>query len=134
VAWGGALYSVPDLKITFSDGNRDLVLRYSSHTIQGISLSIVLKDIALNVYVTLEYRIDPATGILCRSAVVENRTRAPFTIEQARSATWNLPQATDYQLRYLTGRWAGEWDLQQQAMHPGKTILESRRGSNRKPE
>jgi alpha-galactosidase len=35
----------------------------------------------------------------------------------------------DYQLRYLTGRWAGEWDLQQQAMHPGKIVLESRRGS-----
>jgi len=27
VAWGGGLYVVPDLKITFPDGNRDLVLR-----------------------------------------------------------------------------------------------------------
>jgi alpha-galactosidase len=45
VGWGGALYSVPDLKITFPDGNRDLVMRYASHTIQGDSLSIVLKDI-----------------------------------------------------------------------------------------
>ena len=35
VAWGGALYSVPDLKITFPDGNRDLVLHYVSYTIQG---------------------------------------------------------------------------------------------------
>jgi alpha-galactosidase len=29
----------------------------------------------------------------------------------------------------LTGRWAGEWNLQRQAIHPGKTVLESRRGS-----
>jgi alpha-galactosidase len=129
VAWGGALYSTPDLKITFPDGNRDLVLRYASHTIEGNSLSIVLKDILLNVYVTLQYRIDPVTGILCRSAVIENRTQAPFTIEQAWSATWNLPEAMDYQLRYLTGRWAGEWNLQQQSIHPGKVVLESRRGS-----
>jgi alpha-galactosidase len=129
VAWGGALYSVPDLKITFPDGNRDLVLRYASHTIQGDSLSIVLKDILLDVYVTLQYRMDPVTGILCRSAVIENMTKAPFTIEQAGSATWNLPEAMDYQLRYLTGRWAGEWNLQQQSMPPGKVVLESRRGS-----
>jgi alpha-galactosidase len=129
VAWGGALYSVPDLKITFPDGNRDLVLRYVSHTIQGDSLSIVLKDISLAVYVTLDYRIDPVTGILGRSAVIENKTNAPFTIEQAWSATWNLPEAANYQLRYLTGRWAGEWNLQQQTLHPGKVVLESRRGS-----
>jgi len=28
-----------------------------------------------------------------------------------------------------TGRWAGEWNLQRQTIHPGKTVLESRRGS-----
>lgn len=129
VAWGGGLYSVPDLKITFPDGNRDLVLRYVSHTITGDTLAIVLKDISRDVYVTLHYQVDAATGILCRSAVIENKTQEPLTIEEASSATWNLPQAADYQLRYLTGRWAGEWELQQQAMHPGKTVLESRRGS-----
>ena len=34
-----------------------------------------------------------------------------------------------YHLYYLTGRWAVEWNLQQQTMRPGKIILESRRGS-----
>ncbi|MFP5230049.1 MAG: alpha-galactosidase [Acidobacteriota bacterium] len=129
VGWGGALYAEPDLKITFPDGNRDLVLHYVSHAIHGATLTIQLKDISRAVYVTLEYRIDEATGILRRSATVENRTDQPFTIEEARSATWNLPSADDYQLRYLTGRWAGEWNLQKVAMQPGKTILESRRGS-----
>lgn len=33
--WGGGLYAVPDLKITFPDGNRDLVLHYVSHEIKG---------------------------------------------------------------------------------------------------
>ena len=129
VAWGAGLYSVPDLKVTFPDGNRDLVLHYVSHNIKDDTLDIMLKDISLNVYVTLEYQVDGATGILRRSAVIENRTQAPFTIEEASSATWNLPDATDYRLRYLTGRWAGEWNLQEQPVHPGKIILESRRGS-----
>ena len=127
--WGGGLYVVPDLKITFPDGNRDLVLHYLSHSIRDNMLTIVLKDISRDVKVDLLYEIDPATGVLARSARIENDTKETFTIEQAFAATWNLPGSSDYQLRYLTGRWAGEWDLQQQAMHPGKVVLESRRGS-----
>ena len=33
VGWGGGLVVVPDVKITFPDGNRDLVLRYVSYRI-----------------------------------------------------------------------------------------------------
>jgi alpha-galactosidase len=129
VGWGGGLYVEPDLKITFPDGNRDLVLDYVSHSIDGNRLTLRLKDISCEVYVELQYEADGATGILRRSALVQNKTNAPFTIEQISSGTWNLPRGTDYRLRYLTGRWAGEWNLHEQLVQPGKTILESRRGS-----
>ena len=129
VGWGGGLYVEPDLKITFPDGNRDLVLKYVSNRIDGNQLNIVMKDISREVYVTLQYQADPETGILRRSAEIENRTDAPFTIEQVAAATWNLPRSTDYRLRYLTGRWAGEWNVQEQPVHPGKAVLESRRGT-----
>ncbi len=127
--WGGGLVVVPDLKITFPDGNRDLVLHYVSHAIRNNALTIGLKDISRDVFVELKYEIDSETGVLGRSARVENRTHEPFTIEEAFAATWNLPARSDYQLRYLTGRWAGEWNLQLSALHPGKLVLESRRGS-----
>lgn len=129
VGWGGGLYVAPDLKITFPDGNRDLVLHYVSHTIDGSTLKIVMKDIERPVYVTLNYHLDSDTGILERSASVENRGTTPFTLEEASSATWNLPAADNYHLHSLTGEWGGEWNLQDQTLHPGKTILESRRGS-----
>src|SRR5580658_8714120 len=35
IAWGQGLYVEPDLKVTFPDGNRDLVLEYVSHTIEN---------------------------------------------------------------------------------------------------
>ena len=127
--WGGGLVVVPNLKITFPDGNRDLVLHYVSHTIQDSTLSIKLKDISRDVAVDLIYRMDQGTGILARSARIENRTKLSFTVEEVFAATWNLNPGNDYQLRYLTGRWAGEWNLQQTALHPGKVVLESRRGS-----
>ncbi|WP_345945092.1 alpha-galactosidase [Granulicella sp. dw_53] len=129
VAWGGGVYIEPDLKVTFPDGNRDLVLQYQSHTIDGRLLTLRLKDISREVYVDLQYEADPITGVLRRSAQVENKTASPLNIGQIASGTWNLPRGTDYRLRYLTGRWAGEWRLQEQRIQPGKTVLESRRGS-----
>ena len=103
--WGSGLYVEPSLKITFPDGNRDLVLHYVSHTIDGNTLEVVLKDISREVFVTLKYVIDPDTGILGRSATIENRTKDPLTIKQAAAAAWTLPRGTDYTLSYLTGRW-----------------------------
>lgn len=129
VAWGGGLYVEPDLKITFPDGNRDLQLKYVSNTIDENKLLISMKDISRDVYVTLLYEPDPVTGILKRSAEIENRTGARLTIEQVAAGTWTLPRGADYRLHYLTGRWAAEWNVQEQQIRPGKTVLESRRGS-----
>jgi alpha-galactosidase len=126
--WGGGIMAESSLKITFPDGNRDLVLRYVSHQLQNDAMTIVLKDIERDVFVTLHYEMDAATGILARWAEIENRTKAPFVIEQAESAEWNLPASGDYVLRYLAGRWGGEDQLTTRPLKPGETVLESRRG------
>ena len=127
--WGGQLYLEPSLKVSFADGNRDLVLHYVSHSIEGDTLTVLTKDIQQDLFVELRYAVDPATGVLGRSALIRNGTSEPLMIEQAAAATWNLPRGTDYTLRYLTGRWAAEWNLQQEAIRPGQRVLESRRGS-----
>ena len=126
--WGAGLFVEPALKITFADGNRDLVLHYESHTFTPTGVDVVLKDIKRNILVTLHYAIDPDSGILARSATIENREALPVTIEQAAAAAWALPPAK-YTLNYLTGRWAGEWTLNQEKLDPGERVIESRRGS-----
>jgi alpha-galactosidase len=126
--WGGGLFVEPALKITFPDGNRDLVLHYESHTARADGVDVVLKDISRKIYVTLHYSIDSASGILGRSATIENREPQPVTVEQAAAAAFDLP-AAHYTLNYLTGRWAGEWVLNQETLRHGARVLESRRGS-----
>ncbi len=126
--WGSGLFVEPALKVTFGDGNRDLVLHYESNHETKDGIDVVLKDISRNIFVTLHYSMDPQTGILARSATIENREPAPVTIEQAAAAAWALPRGR-YTLNYLTGRWAGEWNLTQETLHPGARVLESRRGS-----
>jgi alpha-galactosidase len=127
--WGEGLFYEPALKITFPDGNRDLVLHYVDHRIEGDALTVHLKDISREITVDLQYQIDPDTGVLGRSAVITNKTKEPVLIEQAAAAAWSLPASTDYWLYYLTGRWAGEMNVQHEAVRPGTRLIESRRGS-----
>jgi alpha-galactosidase len=127
--WGSGMYAEPALKVTFPDGNRDLVLQYVSNKIGAAALDVVLKDISRELYVTLQYTVDPATGIIGRSATIENKTGQPIMIEQAEAGSVALPSGDDFWLNHLTGRWADEFHLQQQRVNPGKIVLDSRRGS-----
>ena len=126
--WGAGLFVEPALKVSFADGNRDLVLHYQSHTAVANGFEVVLKDVSREIYVTLHYTMDPGSGILARSATVQNREAQSVTVEQAAAAAWALPPGR-YALNYLTGRWAGEWNLTQEALAPGERVIESRRGS-----
>jgi alpha-galactosidase len=112
--WGESLFSEPSLKVSFPDGNRAVVLHYVSHAIAGDTLTITLKDILSPLYADLHYKIFPETGILRRDVTIENRTDTPVVIESAQSAAWSLPQGSGYRLRYLSGRWAGEWQLHEE--------------------
>lgn len=126
--WGAGLYMEPALKVTFPDGNRDLVLHYVGYKATEHGFDVELKDIERPIFVMLHYAMDPETGILARSATIENRGTEPVTIEQAAAAAWALP-AGPYTLNYLTGRWAGEWTLNQETIQHGERVIESRRGS-----
>ena len=127
--WGGGVQWEPSLKVTFFDGVRDLVLHYVSHTNTKDGIDVELKDIQRDVWILLHYSIDKDTGLLARSAEITNATKEKIVIEQAAAAAWSLPHGTEYSLHYLTGRWAGEWQMQSRLITPGETVLESRTGS-----
>jgi len=128
-SWGAGLFTEPALKLTFADGNRDLVLHFVRATANGSqAIEVLLKDVSREIYVTLRYSMDADSGILARSAIIENREKLPVVIEQAAAAQWTLPPAR-YTLSYLTGRWAGEWTVNQEQIRGGARVIESRRGT-----
>ena len=127
--WGGSLYTEPALKLAYPDGVRDVVLAFVNGRAEGDSITVEMADIARPLHVTLRYTIDPATGIVGRSATIRNGTAMPVRIDQAFSAAWSLPAGNDYHLHYLTWRWAAELTLQDRAITEGATTIESRRGS-----
>ncbi len=126
---GEGLVSDPAIKTIFADGNRDLVLKYKSHRVQGETLLVELVDIRRPLGVTLRYTIDPETGVRARSASVRNGDRRAVRVDQIASAVFALPVGDDYGFHYLTGRHAAEWGKKDVAITPTLTLLESRRGS-----
>jgi len=127
--WGGGRYIEPCLKVTLPDGVRDLVLKYVTHRIAGDDLEIDLKDTAYDLAVTLHYRVFPETGMIRKSAVIVNHTPNGLTVESSQSGSWTLPRGDGYRLTYLSGRWAGEWQINQEPIQPGVKVIESRRGN-----
>ncbi|MGA2137142.1 MAG: alpha-galactosidase [Bryobacteraceae bacterium] len=127
--WGGIRFNEPALKVTLADGTRDLVLNYVSHEIQGDTLVIHTKDIRYAVAADLHYRVYPRSGIIEKHSVIRNQTSAPAVVESAQSGVWYVPQGEGYRVSYLTGRWAGETQLQRDPVLPGKRVIESRRGN-----
>ena len=125
---GEGLVTEPGVKVAFADGNRDLVLKYRSHRVDGETLTVELADIARPLFVTLRYTIDPDTGVLARSATIRNGGRRPVRVDQLAAAVFTLPSGDDYRLSYLTGRHAAEWTLKEVSVTPALTAIESRRG------
>jgi len=127
--WGGRYYNEPALKVTLASGVRDLVLKYAAQEIRGDTLEIRLKDIQYDLFVKLIYKVFPGEDIIRKQAVIENRTPQLVTVESAQSGVWYVPEGEGYRLTYLTGRWANETQLIREPIHPGKKVLESRRGN-----
>ncbi|HEX6496915.1 MAG TPA: alpha-galactosidase [Acidobacteriaceae bacterium] len=134
-AWGAGIYTQPDLKATFASGNRDVVLEYvdqhQTHEATSQTLEITMRDIKLPLVVHLFYRVYNGQSVLERWSTIENQTKEDVVLENAASATWSLPnlQNRNYLAHWLTGRWAGEWQLQSVPLHVGSEVVESRRGS-----
>ena len=89
--WGAGLYTEPALKVTFPNGNREVVLHYVDHKLEDNNLEITLKDEISALQVHLHYRVYPDNGIIERSARIENGTSEAVTLESAQSASWTLP-------------------------------------------
>ena len=127
--WGGMRYAEPCVKITFGDGVRDLVLKYDSHRVEPDGLVLRLKDIRNDLFVNLKYKVYPPYDLIQKWTEIENKTGRAVLVESAQSGVWYMPPGEGYRLSYLTGRWAGETQLIREEIHPGKKILESRRGN-----
>ena len=133
--WGGPRYDEPSLKVDFADGTRGLEWRVGGSEVEmsgdgSSTLTVSLADEAYPLTIGLCYRVFDDTDVIERWARIANTsTDTPFTIRQAHSANWWLPSAISWGIRYLHGAWGCEHRIADACLHPGKFVLESRRGT-----
>lgn len=130
-ARGPFVFQESALAAVFDSADRDLHLRYSEHEmgVGGDSnrLRIRMVDRYHPLVVDLYYQVEDDSGIYRRWAVLSNEGHEPILIEEAGSFALYRP-AGRYVLHHLTGSWGNEMNLVSQELHPGRTVLESRRG------
>ncbi len=127
--YAGTRYVEPCLKVTFCDGVRDVVPRFTHAELDGdnATLRLHLRDAYYPFEITLHYRAHVAYDLLERWATLTNQGDAPVVLERAWSAQWHLPPGEHYRLTHLAGRWSDEMHLQRDQLTSGVVRLESRR-------
>lgn len=129
--WGSRFYNEPNLKVTFADDVRDLVLVYESFEINQTQdiLTIVLKDVYYNFGVVLKYQIYEGQDIIDRSVSIWNRTGAEVTLHTIGSGTVNFPyRETPYRLTSMGSAWMNEYEIIRTPVTKSATVLQSKAG------
>ena len=123
--WGEGQFNLHAVKATYADGTRNLMLRYVSHSVEGETLRIILRD-EPGLEAELIYQTRPELDIIDRHTVFTNTGNGPVRLENAASALWRFPETGTYRLTKLTGDWAKEFQVRRQEVQQGVTLLETR--------
>lgn len=130
--WSGDVYVETCLKVDFGD-RRKLDMRYVDYQVgkkdENIeSLTINFKNSFSDLTVSLHYEVYYENDVISRFATIQNNGDK-ILIENMKSASVTLPEMPKYHLRYLTGKWAGEFQVKDINLNVGAFTMQSKRGS-----
>ncbi len=128
--FGGRFYDNESLKVTFSDGVRDTVLKYESYEISddANTLTLTLKDEVYPFAVKLVYKIYEGLDIIDRYTVIQNLGTEDITLETFYSAAWVMPYADKQRLTYMGSAWSHENEVKTADIGLNTITLESKAG------
>jgi alpha-galactosidase len=125
---GEANFVEHNLKASFIDGTRDLVLNFINFEINDEILNLYFKDLSYGLEVNVSYRILEELDLIERKHIITNHSDKIIKIEDAKSGTIYLPNKKEASLNYLTGMWIHEFQKRKESLNEGRKILESRLG------
>ena len=134
--WGAQRYDEPSLKADFADGTRGIEWTVTGHRVEpstngdgSTTLVVLLKDLSYPLAVELCYRVFDDCDVLERWARIANTGGDPIILREALSANLWMRRERSWRLRYLQGGWGSENQITETVLHPGRFVLESRRGT-----
>lgn len=127
--WNGHGFHLPCLQASGEPG-RALFCAYEGYEGQenedGDRLDILLRDPNMGLHVRLRYQLYRDSGVLARSAVLT--ADKALCLNRVMSASVSLPPMQESRARWLTGKWAGEFQVTEGPVNTGILTLQSKRG------
>ena len=121
-------YDEPCLTARMPDGVKDLQFVYESHSIEGDTLRIVLKDVYYKVRVRLQYKVFESMDLIDKSAEIENYGESEIVLTDFKTGAIYFPHSQKYVMMHQWGFWSNEYRKELTLLAHGKTVLETRRG------
>lgn len=125
----GVDYGEASILPIFADGVRGMRPVYQSHSIDGDTLRVVLKDKYYDFTAVLCYRAIGKLDLIERWIEVTNHTGAPVELPIFRCGNVQLPSRDNYRLTHYSGNWGAEYQPQRHMLHQEQVVLESHRGT-----
>ena len=130
--WTGISDLESCLKINYPE-IRKLDMKYLGHEIETVNLQLErltfrYKNSYSDLYAALVYDVYADYDIISRYARINNQGDNVI-IENLKSGTAVIPQLPDYRVKYLTGKWAGEFQVNDQYLTTGSFTMQSRCGN-----
>ncbi len=130
--WNSYSYLESCLKVNYAD-TRKLDMVYLEHSIETVNkdmerLTFRFKNSYSDLYVNLIYEVYEEYDMISRRAEIQNEGEEVI-LENLRSASVSLPKLDQYRVKYLTGKWAGESQMNDHYLTTGAFAIQSRSGN-----
>ena len=129
--WSGDAYTEACLKIRYDDTRfLDMICEgweKASSDDGKETLKIHFTNRGTRLRVCMHYDVYYENDIVSRYVTITNEGK-DVVIDSVKSAALTLPPQPAYRLRYVTGKWAGEFQLQDLTLPTGVFTLQSKRG------
>ncbi len=131
-AFGGMFYDNESLKITFSDGVRETVIKYSGYELSEDcnELTVILEDCYYPLTVKLYYKIYEGLDLIDKHTEIINKGEGKITLETFDSANWCLPYSDKHRLTYISGGMIAEYMVKTCDIGTNTVLLQSKSGKS----
>ncbi|KPV44490.1 hypothetical protein AN477_07350 [Alicyclobacillus ferrooxydans] len=129
--WHGRMYQEPSLRVTFSDGTRDVAWKFERAEVAAMKdthrLTLCFSD-PKGLDIKLHYETRDEQDVIARWVEVTNVSQDIVQVTHLSSAVWSLPILPAYRTTTVYGDWGREFQLQRSFLSYGKQVIESRKG------
>lgn len=126
--FGKTMYRECTAKAEFSDGCREINLKFSGFETEDDALRLKFEDVCYPLEIVLNYKLFDDFDIISKWVTVKNSGTAPIQFEKLFSGEFSLPSVQPYTFINTNGAWAAENIETETTLNGGSLVFESRKG------